>query len=62
LALPAVQLPGPFSSAYARLIAQDGIVTEHPDDDCTFRQFFDLYCGLRLIGGAVLDNGRTNCL
>jgi len=61
-AFPAGQLPGPFSSACARLIPQDGIIAEHPHHHCPFRQSLDLFCGSRLIGGAVLHNGRTKRL
>jgi len=40
----------PPLTARPRLLAQHGVVAEHPDDDGTFRQGFDLFGGSRLIG------------
>lgn len=51
-----------FSSARARLIAQDGIIAEHPDHDRTFWQRLYLVRSNVLIGGAVIDHRRAGCL
>ena len=48
------------SPARPRLVAQDGIIAEHPDHDRTFWQYFDLSCSNVLIRQAVFHHGRAS--
>lgn len=50
-----------LSPARARLVAQHGVVGEHPDDDGPFGQRLDLVGGPRLSGGRVVDDRRAGC-
>ena len=43
-------------SARPRLVAQDGVVAQHRNDDGTFRQRFNLVSRARLIVGGIFDH------
>lgn len=47
------------SLARPRLITQDSVVAQHPDDDRAFRQSLYLVARPRLLGGRIVDHGRT---
>ena len=49
-----------LSLARPRLITQDSVVAQHPDDDGTFRQCLDLVSSAYLVGRAVFHHRRAD--
>lgn len=47
------------SLARSRLITQDSVIAQHPDDDGVFRQSLYLVARPRPLGGRVVDHGRA---